>query len=380
MVLLMSVLTFLSPIIAIVFLLFALFKCKKENKKYIVFLLSISIGIIFFHLVPSKEMDLYRYYKLMESYKISSFNYVNEILYEAEPISYSLMYFVSKLWNNGFLPFISTILYFNIFYYSIDKVMKKYNFNEKQYNLTILYLLSVSILVTIATGVRFSLATSLFICALSFFFENKRKRGYLFLILSFLSHTTLIFPVIIYLFIHLKKGKVRFFEYIILCIIIFSPSFLIGIITSISSLPYLSNLILKLGYYYQVYFPGGTWYIFRIIIFILNFILLYKTKKIKSDDSFFNSIINLQFFLAIISILTLPYYNISIRFMNIFNNISIFIIIYNNYKNTNQSFIRLLVFSTLVLYGSRNIIQVCNYNFGSRSITEWLGNIVFQLK
>ena len=372
--------TFIFPILAIPIQLFFLFKCEKNKKKYVLFLLSVSIGVIVFHLIPTKEMDLYRYYNLINLHRIYPVDIKKEILNNSDPITYFLIFFISNLKSNGFLPFVAVILYYNLFYISIEKILKNLNLNKTEYNKSLLYLLSISVIATIASGIRFGLATALFSCSLAFLTNKQRIKGYVFMVLSILSHSTLIFAAIIYLIINLKKNKIGLKDYIFLIIVLIFPSFLTKIISYLSMISFLSSLSQKLGYYYTFYFPGGTWYIFRIIIFILNLILLFKTKKIKFDNPYINSIINLQTYLAIISIFTLPYYNISIRFINLFNNFSIFIMIFNWYKDINKKYINLIIFTVAVLYGTRNFEQMKSYNFGSYSISQWFYNFFSLLK
>ena len=128
-----------------------------------------------------------------------------------------------------------------------------------------------------------------------------------------------------------------------------------------------------------MFIPWGMWYIIRMIIFFINLILLKQNLKYR-NDKIIGEIINLQIILATICILTVPYYFISIRFIYIFNHISIFILIYDLFKKDNKFIIVCVILATIILYGSYQILLFKESIFDITYYTDWINNIFNLLK
>ena len=355
-------LTIISPTLSIPVCLFALLFVEKKQKKYILIIFSFAIGAIVFNIIPNKSMDLYRYFEKIDYYRTGKIDFYNDVL-KSDPITYFLMYIVSKTNNNHYLPLISIIIFYLFYYRAIEIIMRKYDLTSKGYNIVILYMLSLVIIIGTATGVRFSLAIAFFLNGIAYMINNK-KIGIVWFIIAALSHSTLLIPIAIYLFIIIKKNKVKWNEWLLFSIILISPSLLSNIFGLFNNIPILSDLSIKFGYYFHYSMPGGTWYIFRMIIFSLNLCFLARNLKFKNDYEI-GAIVNLQIALAIICILTIPYYFISIRFINIFNHLSIILMIYNISKNKNKKIILIIVLITTILYGSYQytLFTESKYNF-----------------
>ena len=114
-------LTVLSPVFAIPFFIIFLFMVEPKYKVYVMIMLSVSLGVILFQIVPNETMDLYRYYKIIDTFREISFNPLL-LFNNSDPITYGLMYLVSKTYNNHFLPFISIILFYFLYYKAINEL------------------------------------------------------------------------------------------------------------------------------------------------------------------------------------------------------------------------------------------------------------------
>lgn len=368
-------LTLLCPIGLIPFNLVFLFLFPKKYKKYFLFFLSISIGVILFQIIPNPRMDLFRYFEKIEFFR---HNYVDywSLWESADPITYSLLYLVSMTSNNHYLPFISIILFYLFYFKSINDFLNLFELGEKEFNKALFFVLSLTIIISVGTGVRFSLAIAFFMNGVVSIQKNNNKLvSLLWFLLSVFSHTTLIIPIIIYIFPFIIKKIPSKVFYIIFSICLLSPPFIIKILELLSSIPALSILIVKLNYYFFPYFPWGSWYLFRLTVFFINLLLLlFKSQKYNKDDKI-NNIIFLENCLALICLLLLPYYYISIRFINIFNNLMIFIYIYNWYKKNNSKLINLILIIIFCLFSTYQIQLFSENNYGDLSVFDWFDNI-----
>lgn len=374
MVLILTILTILMPIMAIPLLIIALFAEGVKYKGYIIFLLSITLGSILYNIIPDYEMDLYRYYELMNNFKYYDVTRIKEIISSSDPLTYSLMFIIAKLGKNQFLPFYSIMIIYNLFYLAMNKTLKHYRLNKAEYNKAIFFMLSFIIIVGAGTGVRFSMAICFFMNGLYHDVIKHSKWKYIWYFLSVVSHLTMALLLIIRIIIYICKNKPSKLIYTAFALIMLSPSLIITIFASIAKIPFLSDLAIKLNYYLDPHIPGGPWYLFRMTVFLLTFVLLCKSKKYIHDRGI-GPIIQLEFFLAIISICTIPYYFISIRFINIFNNLIIFIMIYNWYKKSNINYINLILLTIFILFSTYQWTLLLEQNYGDLFLYRWVQNI-----
>lgn len=372
-------LTVLSPVFAIPFFIIFLFMVEPKYKVYVMIMLSVSLGVILFQIVPNETMDLYRYYKIIDTFREISFNPLL-LFNNSDPITYGLMYLVSKTYNNHFLPFISIILFYFLYYKAINELLCIYNLEKKYYNKAIFFILSIVIIIGTGTGVRFSLAIAMFMNGIVAYIKGKNKMiPFLWFIMSILSHITMFIPFVLYMICILLKNKPKKIVYVIWGCILMTPSLVLNILMLLSKVPFLNDLLVKFNSYFTPYNPGGNWFLFRVVIFILNLILLIKSQKYINDHKI-KSVILLENFIAIIAIVYLPYYYISIRFINIFNNLIIFVMIYNWKNKSNNNYINLILLCTFILFSSYQVILFLEQDYGLVSGLRWFGTIFDLLK
>ena len=248
------------------------------------------------------------------------------------------------------------------------------------YNKAIFFILSIVIIIGTGTGVRFSLAIAMFMNGIVAYIKGKNKMiPFLWFIMSILSHITMFIPFVLYMICILLKNKPKKIVYVIWGCILMTPSLVLNILMLLSKVPFLNDLLVKFNSYFTPYNPGGNWFLFRVVIFILNLILLIKSQKYINDHKI-KSVILLENFIAIIAIVYLPYYYISIRFINIFNNLIIFVMIYNWKNKSNNNYINLILLCTFILFSSYQVILFLEQDYGLVSGLRWFGTIFDLLK
>lgn len=151
-----------APIISIPVNFIAIIKTPNSGNaiKHAV-LFSLGLAFLAYHIVPDMDMDLYRYYLRMEQMadiqtldsirqEISSFN--------AEFISYYLMYIISKTGYYGLYPAISVAYTYGVCLYVLIHICNERNYSTFDARIAILVLFAWLSSDAVVSGIRYNMA------------------------------------------------------------------------------------------------------------------------------------------------------------------------------------------------------------------------------
>lgn len=201
----------ITGIIAIVIILlivsymfFILIKNRNSNikKTIIIFaLLCFSLTVLAYQLVPTKDMDLFRYYEMLETLKGKTLQETfSDFQYNKTPITAVWFWVVAKSGCYNLIntvPAFITILCFG--YMLIDSIKTKNN-RLCDVSLSILFVLGFVNIVVILTTVRYPLAISLVSLGMYLeIYKGKKVKDVAWLyLLGFLIHDAIILSLIVY--------------------------------------------------------------------------------------------------------------------------------------------------------------------------------------
>lgn len=178
----------------------------KKYLRYYFFIVSITLAMLAFFVVPDSSMDLYRYYDIINYYKEFTVKNINFIL-EFEPLSILYFFFISRLPDERIFSFINIFIIYGFSTDLIYKHAKRYDLSKNAILISFIFLLfSVSFYLVVST-VRSALVFVLFIYFLYLeLVEKKYTRFCWFIyILLCLFHSSAFFLLIIRILLPLKK-------------------------------------------------------------------------------------------------------------------------------------------------------------------------------
>ena len=205
--------------------------------KSIMYMLPLFFAIISVSLIPPYNYDLFRI-----NHNYTNYLLYNEFQYVRDLYLYSL-FFVGK-WiglNPGFLTFISCYL---IYFSSLKLLFSNKNLfkfkNIEYFALVLIILLSVSVIQY--TGIRFSSALAFLLLSCHYHFNNRNKKAILFLLLSIITHISIVILLpMLFLSSRLKNKKKARYKQLIFLLIMFVLGFFSNIITD--ALIYIVNMV-----------------------------------------------------------------------------------------------------------------------------------------
>ena len=203
-------------------------KFTKNQFAFFLVLSSLSLSFIAFGTDPFPEMDLYRYYTLLDKMRYGGLDYVlTRSPYRATIVINMIFYLVSLINVYNLLPFISTLITTLCISYVIYKERERFNIASKVTALYIFSLISSTSLILILTGVRQHLALSIILVALyRDLIEDKKKFSTLLIYtVSLLIHFQIIPIIAIRMASFFLKGKIYKFRYILMFWAGFIPFF-----------------------------------------------------------------------------------------------------------------------------------------------------------
>ncbi|MBE7018667.1 MAG: hypothetical protein E7413_02165 [Ruminococcaceae bacterium] len=150
---------------------FSNIKCKNILRLYLLLL-----GGMGFFYYPYITADLYRIYEAMEWYATFSFPqfYETLVVTSSVPTSRILFWLVGKTGIVELLPLISAILSYSLIFYILEKSSKRFHISRPNFAVTLFFLMSGSIYVSVIGGIRMMLALS--IISFCFYRETVEKK------------------------------------------------------------------------------------------------------------------------------------------------------------------------------------------------------------
>lgn len=360
----------------IIIILLSLNKKKASNKFIFINLLILLITFICFSInnypassfkFPYKirTFDLYRYYWQMDLLRKYSNANVISFVFEKVWFGFRLFeLFVSKVTNNNYMivVFSLIIIFFNYGYILLDLNKKsETKFTRLQTITLISVFLSIVNSIHLLSGLRNSLACSIFSVGIyNYWFKGKKKFGIFLILFSITVHPMiLIFASTIFLIKIFSKIKHKRVNYIFLLILIIAIiPFMRNIILTVGQSGLLPNFITeKLDFYSaeKIYYSS-----FNIVLEVLQLLLIFKyiIESKKNDETNLSNFLYYNFFINLCFILISTFF-VRIKFADAFLLPIIFYINNkNNIDNRKSDFI-LLVLSSIIFF--RYLTQFLKY-------------------
>lgn len=282
----------INPFIAAIISLFGVMYSNSKQKIYLLVII-IFIASICFNVVPhsNKLVDLYRHYDLMDNigqYSLPEL-FTNKVIttnviYDS-PLSFLTMYLIAITQKFGFLPFLSILITYSLFFNIILDFSKQNHISKNVVTFAYLFVISIYPFLAILSGIRNNIAIALF-CHATFkiLICNKNNSKYYFMLFgSALIHNSLIIPIALFILNKCNKKKIRFgIRTICLIWAIFIP-FLKKVFIMINN-NYFKSLSNKLGTLINTMNAEGVqWYYLVISIIIFGFFLWFYKVNYKEE-------------------------------------------------------------------------------------------------
>jgi hypothetical protein len=275
-------------ITAIIILLGVILLCVPVNKrlywKYSAFVfMLVAAGYFFFE--PSSELDLYRHYSILNdvrNYGIDTFDTAISHYWEENPLFIILLFIVSFVPINAFLPFLIGSIYYIATLYGVKLVSK-----DQQVDI-ISKVGIISALLTINyisfSGIRQSLSCAIFLFALYLDFIKHKKISVVLYVFSALMHSVgflyILIRVLCFVYQRYSKYLAILFTAVISYIFFGMSEAIVGLL---SNIPLLANAVIRL----QMYTIEGkgtneisiNWYLLTISTYIFLYLLAWYYER-----------------------------------------------------------------------------------------------------
>jgi len=275
-----TLLFLISPFFSLFFVVYGLFKSTRY-KRYYGFLFALAVGLLVYHIVPTVDLDLYRYYTYLDQLQSNGFlQSISHIWGESDPLSYSFMFVVSSIFNNNAITLLSALIGYCVIFYIIFDYSKLKALDVRNTGILLLLFIASYSIINSFTGIRFALGVCIFLLALYLdVIKKQRTISTILYIISPLFHTSMITLLMIRVAALSFKKSTSLFQYIFIFIIGISTAFLQQISQILSSVPFLNILSSRADVYLQPVFPSGFWYPFNVVVTILLITLLFCIRK-----------------------------------------------------------------------------------------------------
>lgn len=372
------------PVFSLALILMGLFFDKKYQKIY-AFLFSIWMGILVYYLKPDKSLDLYRYYEIMKTYKIYSFSiFLKKYLLGTEPLSKLFLYIISKTGNFNLLPFITSIISYNILFYIFFDYIKDKKITFLERTLLLLFILS-SFIVVYIIGIRYVLSRLVFFLALYLdLYKNKNKKAILLYLISLLLHSGIIICILCRIFLLLTKGKLKIKELIIIIILGLSRNLIFKFINLLSNISILSTLSKQLSNYsVTTYSEFQNMYFLQFFTLTLIGLFLIYLKFFQKNKSIVNnSFLNFNIIIFCLDVLycKIPTFLLRLLLILITNSLILCIDYFNKRNDNSKKIIYVSLITLIVPYFAYQLISLSTAgSYGNLFSIGLIKNIIILL-
>ena len=144
--------------------------------KTILKIYTVILCVMGFFYLPYETADLYRTFETMDWYASIDFpQFLNDFVRTSSvPISRILYWLVGKSGIYGLLPVISAFVSYSCIFYTIDKTQEIYSISRKNVAITLFFLMSTSMYISVIGGIRMMMAMSLIVFC--FFRESVEQK------------------------------------------------------------------------------------------------------------------------------------------------------------------------------------------------------------
>ena len=283
-----SLIFFISPIFAIPLSIFA---SIKDEKNRFIYLIELAIGLAFLAYCwkPNEVYDLYIWQQQATSLaKMSNTQFWNYAISNSEFISLAIKYIIGKSENLSLLQFVVVASgYMNIFYI-LNNSCKKFKISKSNYAITLIYVVGSLLYLNFISGLFFTWALTFFAVGVYLFYCKKnRLLSAIILVLSMLIHTSMIFPMIIFIMYILVKSKIDYKSFFIILFVSVVPNYPLPLLAKNTDIAFLKDLyIMYNGYFLSDAYNkmnSGGFFIVNILMSAPIYIICFFSKGKKID-------------------------------------------------------------------------------------------------
>lgn len=354
----------ISPVLSLPFILLSIYNKERLG------LISLALfgAILSYALLPTRDLDLSRYYLLYHKIEIGGFRALKQILLTQNDYLFFYIYYIFTLLK---IPFQVTLFILSFIggyscLYIYDKIIREYKVTKLDYFfLTSVFVLSLPILAQLSVT-RFYIGFIFFIWFVYFWYKKNKVKYLLCLFFACVTHFAFVVfipPIILFFFV--KNRNIINISLIILICLVILLNIKGNIISYFQYLPIISK---KAEIYSEIYAdvkaPILSYSLLGSIFIITIFYFFYK--------KYFDTKL-LQIFLAmyIIVLITIPF-NIIIydRYIQIFKPIAMIVIAHTCLNSNANKFkklrMRLFVFALylpFIIYYIYTFVAIYSRNY-----------------
>lgn len=292
MVLLMYIITFLFPLISLP-INFIMLLINKNKKIHYMIQNSFSLATFSFCWHPTATYDLYGWHlTCLRLSKMNLIQFKEFLLSNGEPLNNLLKYLAGISGNVNYLQFIVVFIGFIIINALINKIIKKIDISQLEF--AVIYILTFTSLlfVNFISGLFFYFASIILCYGIYLIYDNKKKSGLFLLFISFLIHSSMFFPIAMYLMYYFLCGsKINFRSIIMSIIVALSIGYILPLFIGMIKIPLFNEFAdMYNGYFQQTTFNSMNsryFLLFNIIeLFPIVILSILHNKKLENFSGF----------------------------------------------------------------------------------------------
>lgn len=285
-------LTILLPIVSIPFS-FIMIPFDYKNRKH--YMIQNSVGLAFFAYCwnPSKTADLYVWQQISSQLSILDFkSFFQYMISGSEPLNNLLKYIAGLTGNYALLQFIVVLIGFlllnNLIYHVYRDTGK-----DKPLSFFVIYsfLLASLLYVHFISGLFYMLAAIVFANGVYYIYNNKKILGIVLTLASFLIHSSMAFPILLFIIFYLSKSKLKIKNIILYIILALSIGYIIPALLTYLNHPIFSDIkAMYDGYFLNDRYNAinsGLFFWFNLIsLFPIIYLLIFGKKDFNSMSKY----------------------------------------------------------------------------------------------
>jgi|GEM_PF-1791131 len=364
-----------SPFLSLGLVVYGLFRDEKY-RRYYGFLLSIVVGLLMYKVMPTSDMDLWRYYDFLSDMStLSPLAALTQIWQGSDPLSYSFIYIVGGALGSHAVPLIESMVTYGIFFFILFDYAKNLKLQARYLALVSTFFFSIYSIVNTFSGIRFGLAISLFALAVYLdIVKNKKPIARLLYLLTPLFHTSMITLLLVRVIAGIFRQRFLWLQLFLVALVGLSTTLLLIVSRVLTNVPFLSIVAERADFYLNPEFPSGTWYPFNvgITLILLALLVIAYRKRIKPKERL---LLKLNLYVVVIALSNVTNAYVASRYMTIakilFSINLIFIMFYiqkTGYFKTRKILMRLLITGFIV-----TVIAFLGYQYAALRYLDYGG-------
>lgn len=281
--------TFIFIVFPIYSIPFSLFASIRDYKNRMIYLIELAIGLAFLAYCwqPEEIYDLYIWQN--QAISLSRMTFKQFLEYSgsnAEIINLFVKFIIGKSNNVSLLQlFVVTSGYINIFYILHDSC-KNAQINRFGYTITFIYVIVSLLYLNFISGLFYTWALTITALGIYLYYsKNKKMISIILFIVSILIHTSMLFPIIVFVMFLLSKSNINYKSFVIILIICILPNVLLPILSRYTNIAIFNEIyIMYKGYFlldvYNEMNSGGLMFVNVLMSIPLYLIYFFNKKKV----------------------------------------------------------------------------------------------------